>query len=238
MILNINSDAAVKFTNTLEKMHRSGLPNAIRSTLNNAAFDVKKTTMPRFAADHFTMRAPNFFKANSRVDMAKGWDVKAMAATVGFIARGKGANNAVQDLEKQEYGGSIIGRSFIPTIQARGGNAGKTVRPSNRLGRIKNIVNSNTIEGKSPQQQFITAAIKAGRGGFVLGNNKSQTLWKIESIDGSTIKKKPLFSYVKGRSVQVSQTGFMRSASIESAGKMDVMFAKEAKKQIERINNK
>ena len=57
MQLNINSDAVVKFTNTLEKLHKSGLPVAIRESLNNAAFDVKKRTMPKAAGDTFKERS-------------------------------------------------------------------------------------------------------------------------------------------------------------------------------------
>lgn len=237
MRLNINSDAVVRHTNTLEKMHRSALPNAIRGTLNSAALDVKQNTMPRSAASEFTQRAPNFFRANSKVDFAKGWDVDSMRSTVGFIGKTSNkSDQAVDDLEAQEYGGKIESRAFIAMDIARAGGSDTKVRPSNRIGKIKNVVNSNTMAGKSPKSSFILAAMKAGKGGFVIGNTPKKTLWKIESINGRLIKKKPLFSYEKGRKVRVSQTGFMRSASMESGNKMDRIFYKEAQKQIERLN--
>lgn len=232
MKFNINNSAAVKHTNTLEKMHRSALPLAIRGTLNTTAFDVKKNTMPQEAAKTFTQRAPNFFKSNSRVEMAKGWDVDGMKAIVGFLGR----SQAVEDLEQQEYGGKIEGRSFIAMDTARAGGHATKVRPSNRLSRINKIVNSATMPGATLQAKFIAAARKAGRGGYVLGNLPEKTLWKIESIEGRTIKKKPLFSYEKGRDVKVKQTHFMRTASTESANKMDVVFGQQAKRQIERLN--
>lgn len=236
MVLNINSDAVVKHTNTLEKMHRSSLPNAIRGTLNGAALDVKQNSMPRSAASQFTQRAPNFFKANSRIEFAKGWDVDSMRSTVGFIGKSSNkSDQAVDDLEEQEYGGTIKHRAFVPMDTARAGGNETKVRPSNRIGKIKNVVNSNTMAGKGPKAAFILAAKKAGRGGFVLGNTPSKTLYKIQSITGSTIKKTPLYSYSRGRNVRVSQTGFMRTASIESANKMDRIFAREAQKQIERL---
>src|SRR5687767_16018423 len=93
MELNINSDAVVKHTNTLEKMHRSAMPLAIRNTLNSVAFDVKKNTMPASAEREFVTRAPNFFKANSRVEMARGWNVDSMQSVVGFIPK----DQAVED---------------------------------------------------------------------------------------------------------------------------------------------
>jgi hypothetical protein len=232
MRFNINNKAAVKHTNTLEKLHRSALPLAIRNTLNSVAFDVKKTTMPQEAARTFTQRNPNFFKATSRVEMAKGWNAEAMQSVVGFV----GNSQAVEDLEQQEYGGVIEGRSFIPLDPARTGGPASKVRPSNRISRIKNIVNAADMPGATVQAKFMAAVRKAGKGGYVLGNLPKKTLWKIEGFDGRKIKKKALFSFEKSRDVSVSGTGFMRSASIESAEKMDMIFAREAQKQIERLN--
>jgi hypothetical protein len=86
--------------------------------LNKAAFDVKQNTMLKSAEASFVKRQPNFFKANSRVEMASGWDLDKMQATVGFNSSGlKGGSNnhAVEDLEQQERGGTIKSRSFIPT---------------------------------------------------------------------------------------------------------------------------
>lgn len=237
MILNVNSDAAVKFTNTLEKMHRSALPNAVRSTLNSLAFDVKKNTMPAKAEQTFTQRVPNFFKANSRVDMAKGWAVDKMQATVGFIGgRSAGSDQAVKELEQQEYGGTIAKRSFIPLNTARGGSSSKKVAPRNRLSRISRVINSVTMQGKSPAQQFRRAVGQAGAGGYVIGNNTNRTLFKVESITRSGYKLKPLYSFRQNRTVRVSGTGFMRSASLQSAGMAERFYEREAKRQIERLN--
>ena len=49
MILNVNTDAVVALTNKLEKLHRSAFPVAVRSTLNSAAFDMKKDTILKSA---------------------------------------------------------------------------------------------------------------------------------------------------------------------------------------------
>lgn len=231
MQLNINSNEVVRHTNTLEKLHRSALPLAVRNTLNTVAFDVKKNTMPASAERAFVTRAPNFFKANSRVEMARGWDVNSMQSVVGFIPK----DQAVEDLEAQEYGGVIEGRSFIPMDQARMGSPATKVRPSHRLMKIGNVVNANTIEGKTPQAKFLNAAKKAGKGGTVLGNLPDQTLWKIEAIDGRTIKKKPLYSYEKNRDVYVGATGFMRDASMKSARLLEQTFIEQAKRQIDRL---
>lgn len=233
--LNINSHASVVMTARLERMRRSALPNAIRGALNGAAFDTKQNTMPKSASSKFVMRAPNFFKANSKVEKATGWDVNGMKATIGFTpSKGRGADWAVKDLEEQEKGGSIEKKAFIPMNNARGGAPSKRVMPSNRLSAVKQIINSSTVSGVSPRQKFRHAATMAGPGGFVLGNNAKKTLWKIESVNGGIIKKKPLYSYRAGRSVSVKGTGFMKSASLESGGKIEQLYIKEAKRIIEK----
>lgn len=191
--------------------------------------------MPAYAAHEFTQRMPSFFKANSSVEMASGYDIDTMQASVGFLARGAKSDKAVAELDQQEHGGSIGGRSFIPMTEARGGNPGKGVRPQNRITGLKNIVNSNTIEGKTPAQKFRHAIAKAGVGGYVIGNTANKTLFKVLSITDNRVKLRPLFSYQERRSVKIKGTGFMESASLVSAGKMEDTYIREAEKQIERI---
>lgn len=240
MQININATAVVKYTDTLERMHRSALPNAIRSTLNSAAFDVKQKTMP-VTSKRFTNRVPNFFKANSRVDMAKGWNIRQMKATVGFTSKGlKGANNyAVEELEQQEHGGTIRKRAFIPLEKARGGSNSRPVRPGNRLSTINRIANSGKARGKNKKERFVKSAIHIGKGGYVIGNFQKKILWRIDTINrvnGKTkIKTTPMYSFEENRSVRVKATGFMKEASILSANKMEQYYIREANKQINRL---
>jgi hypothetical protein len=240
MKLNINTDAVVKFTAKLEQISRSALPNAIRNALNKAAFDVKQRTMPKEADKTFTKRQPNFFKANSRVTMAKGFDIGSMESVVGFTSANlKGGNNhAVKELEQQERGGTIQKRSFIPMDAART-SPSKPVRPANRLSGIKGIINADKAPGKTVRQKFINAVRKAGPGGYVLGNLGKKKLYKIQSISkiaGRTvIKKRALYTYEEGRDVNVKGTGFMQAATIESANDIEKFYIAEAKRQIARI---
>ena len=238
-ILNVNTDEVVRYSNKLEKLHRSAFPVAIRGALNNAAFDVKQNTMPVSAGKEFVNRNPNFFKANSKVIMAKGFNVRTMQAMVGFTTdKLKGSNQAVEDLEQQEHGGKIKGRAFIPLDVARGGSNTRPVRPSNRLTRIKKVVNARNVRGKSRQQKFIKAAMAAGAGGYVIGNFTPKILWKITGITKRgtkiKIKKVPVYSYEKGRDVNVSATNFMKKATLKTAKKLEGFYIKQAKKQIEK----
>jgi len=233
MIININTDEVVVFTNKLHAISRSALPQAIRNTLNGTALDVKKNTMPKHAAEEFTQRKPSFFKSKSRVQFAKGNDIRLIEATVGFI----GNDQAVRDLEEQEHGGDIDGRAFIPMDTARtSGSNQKLVKPNNRLSSVKNIVNSNTMEGKTPKSKFIHAANKAGIGGYVIGNNKKKILYRVDAVgSGSGVKLTALYSFEPGRSIDVEGTGFMKSASLESADDMNNRFIKEAERILDRF---
>lgn len=241
MKLNVNTDAVKDHTARLRKLHKSALPLAIRGTLNNAAFDVKKETMPESARKSFTNRVPNFFKANSKVDMARGWNVDMMQATVGFV-EGKltgQKNYAVKDLEQQEQGGTIKAKAFIPTRKARGNNESRPIRPTNRLSRINNIVNSEKNKAKGTQQ-FIRSAVHAGAKGYIIGNKQTKMLLQITSIRRMRnrkikIRTRAIYSYEQSRSVRVKSTGFMRRASLKSADKMEKWYQEQAEKQIKRL---
>lgn len=249
--LNINNAAVVKHTARLEKMHRSALPVAIRGSLNNAAFDVKSRTMPKTSTQSFTVRQSNFFKANSRVEMAKGFDVRTMTAIVGFTeTKLRGGNNkAIADLVAQEYGGSIGGRSFIPMDPARvGSNTTRPVQVKYRLSELKNVVNAQKVIAPSKKQKFVRAAFAAqkkyGRDAYVLGNVQPGgriTLSKIQSIKSTgrtsvSLKRIPVYTYKKGFVAKVKPSKFMRRASMESGLNIEHYFIHQAQKQIERLN--
>jgi hypothetical protein len=238
MQLNINSKAVVKFTNTLEKLHRSALPSAIGGALNDAAFDVKTNTMPKHARNEFEERQPNFFKANSRFEKATGFDVNSMKATVGFIEGGlKGGNNfAVRDLEQQEEGGTITHKAFIPMKGARRNNRG-VVRSNARIEQLKNIIKVEGASAKNAKEKFVKSMIFAGKGGFVLSKG---ILWKINSVkrlgNGNHVfNKTALYSVQSKRSVKVQGRHFMRDASLESANRMESFFINQAKRQFQKF---
>lgn len=244
---NINSDALVVLTNKLEKMHRSAFPSAVRGTLNKAAFDVKKNTLPSTVDSEFVKRQPNFFKRFSAVEMAKGFDVHTMSATIGMVRdglQGGTGNKAVDDLEQQEHGGTIGGRSFIPLNTARVGNDhDKNVRAINRLAKVKNVFSAHKNNAKTAKGRFLRTAFAANTGGYVLSEAKRgrQILWRIDSISSSMqhrrliIKKTALYSFEKGRDVKVGETKFMETASLESGSNLEKFYGEEAKRQFERL---
>lgn len=238
MVLNVNTDAVVALSDRLEKIHRSAFPSAVRGALNSAALDVKKGTLLKSANKHFENRSPNFFKAFSKVNFATGFDVGSMKSTVGFTDKGLvgGNNHAVKDLEQQERGGKIGGRSFIPTSLARGGNNSKPVRPMNRISKIKNIANARNAKGVNSKQRFVKSVHFAGKGGYVL--SEKGILWRVNSLNktkGNQFKLTALYSVQKGRSVKIKSTEFMSKAAWESGNKLPKFYKLEAERQFTKF---
>jgi hypothetical protein len=236
--LNIQAQGLDILANKLEKINRSAFPVAVRQTLNSAAFDLKQNTMPQITGSLFVKRKPNFFKANSKVFPAKGFEVKNMRATAGFV----GKDQAIDDLEQQEIGGRIKSRSFIALDTARVSKSpSKSVRPNARLANAK-IINSTNGTG-TRRQQFVRAAIKAHQqGALLIGNFDDKTVFRVDDITpsgiggaGIVMKLTPLYSYKQGRSVQVGATGFMQKSANKTAPKIVGIFANHAENQFKRI---
>lgn len=230
VVLNVNTDAVVAFTNKLEKLNRSAFPVAVRTALNSAAFDVKQTELQKSADRNFKKRQPNFFKANSRVEKATGWYLDEMEARVGMIDLG-GTNYAVDDLEQQEHGGKIGGKTLIPMDQKI--HAGtRRIQLKNRMRNIKNVRNVDAISARSNiKNVFIRSVHKSGVGKLILYKS---TIFRIDKITRKNIKLSAIYSVKKGRAVKVDPTHFMKEASEVSAKRMDEFYIDAAERQFEK----
>jgi hypothetical protein len=254
MQLNINTDEVVKFTNTLEKIHKSALPSAIRGALNDAAFDVKTKTMLKSSAASFKNRSKNFFKANSKFVNAKGFDIKTMKSEVGFFENklvNQSTNFSVKDLEEQEKGGTISNKSFIAMKKARVGNSNtKNVRPNFRLSQIRNVIDVRKVKAKTKKQQYIKAAFiaekKYGKNAFILGNTwgrNERTLSRVDEIWGSSrhgsralqVHRTPLYTFRHGRKITVGGTNFMQRASFETTLSIEKFYVIQAIRQLKKF---
>lgn len=241
-VINIDSDNLAKLSNRLEQLSRTDIPRVIQKTLNNAALDMKTKTLINQTDKEFTNRRRNFFKANSSIEFAKrSKNINEIKSTVGFVStKLKGRNNAaVENLEQQERGGKIEGKSFIPLDTARvSGSYKRNVRSAARLTNVNKMIRAKNKRGKTPGQRFVVAANEAGAGGHVL--SERGILWRINSLkrgrDGR-FKTTPLYSYESKRSITVKPRRFMEKSAYKSGGKLDEIYISEAKKQINfRLN--
>lgn len=248
--INVGKDELVKFTAKLERLNKSAFPNAVRDTLNSAAFDVKKNTLIESSEKEFINRSKNFFKANSHVEMAKGRNLEEMVSKVGMKPLG-GGNRAVDELEQQEQGGVIKKKSFIPLDSARTSKKhNKNVKGKARLRSLRNVIIADQINTRktrsgtqvpvtNPREKFVIAAIKAGKGGLVLSEHKGKhILWEINSINraaGGSFKLTGLYTYEENRSVEIDHpTHFMEKAAKKTHKKMDELYIKHAERQFKK----
>lgn len=236
--LDVNADNLIKFTNQLESVSRTAFPKAVRATLNSLAFDVKKNTMPKTTEKAFVNRDKNFFRANSRVEMAKGNHVDGMSSMVGFLAAGNvKSKDAVDNLEEQERGGVIRNRSFVPKRTSRTSkNYSRMVARRNRLRNIKRIVVVSEAPGKTHGQKFIQSAIHAGEKGILLTQNSLLRIDKMERKNGKWVFKiTRLYSYKENRSVRIKRARFfMRDAVEQTSKKMPDIYYDEISFQMEK----
>jgi hypothetical protein len=152
----------------------------------------------------------------------------------------KGGNNfAVKDLEEQEFGGSIDGRSLLPLDAARvGGSRSRNVRAKNRIANIKRIVNPANVSGRSQKERWIKSVIHAGVGGLVRGTYNEDIVFRVKSIDkgkgGIKAKTEAVYEVKKGRTVKVKGTKFAKKAAMNAAETMPQRYIAEAEKRFLR----
>ena len=252
--LRIESKSVDELAGKLQQISRSSFPVAIRQTLNSAAFDVKKTTMPKESEKAFENRSKNFFKANSKVIQANGFNVNTMQSEVGFYEnklKNQSTNYAVKDLEQQENGGKIDGRSFVALKQIR--NSSGLVKGNQRMesirekpitrmsqtGRAGNKTSSKRIT-LSKSQSFVKAAMRAIKetDGLIMSKKNSdgeQIVSRVISVSQSLGKNRKLkiktlrmYTVKKNRKVNPKATHFMRHSAEKSALLMEFNFQKHA----------
>lgn len=238
MIFNVNSKDTFRFAEHLEVISKSALPVAVRQTLNSAAYDVKQDTMPK-EAKRFAKRKPTFFKANSTVVAAQGFDINAMQSLTGFRPKPSDRSHSVEDLQQQEYGGDIANRAFIALSTGRVGNRwGANVRKQNRLSEMSNIVDPlDNAKGRSKKEKFIRSVMFAKEKGLIFGTDRrkgARVVYRINKIgraNGKTFAGlTALYNVKSGRQVEpgTPYRRFMRTASDTTRTKMNGYFIKHA----------
>lgn len=233
--ITIGTKDVFKLADALKDMHRSALPNVVRFTLNDLAFNVKKNTLQQSSQKFFINRTKTFFKANSGVQKAKGYDINTMVAEVGMTKKTKASKN----LKFQEKGGTIPDRAFIPMVTSRTGkNIKKRIPKRNQLSNI-DLIRANKTRGNR-KQRLIRSAFKGKQlkkdvlFEGVVYNVKTAIKLK-RSI---RIKLLPLYSYKRGRSAKVKKSPFMSTAGMKSAQRTDEFFKKNYDRQIDKLKSK
>jgi hypothetical protein len=207
-MFNINDQEVVVMTNKLERIHRSALPIAIRSTLNDAAFETRKLALGNFKRQ-FIIRVPSFIRSHLEVHKSQNtFDITQMESECG-IPQGKSI--AGNQLKIQEIGGRLKNRN-VPTVQAREGEREKSliskgfyqkIWMNKPKGRIYRSSESTLIKTES-------ALLRVLRGG----------VWRT--------------LFLLKRDVKVDERPFITPAGKEVMGQIPGIYGKQGKRQIEK----
>lgn len=184
MTLIINSKEFATVANKLDRLSRSDLPIAVRSTLNNMAFRMQKSELRESARKEFDYTRTNIVQNLSYATKAQGFNMRNMKSEAGIRER-PNRQRVAKGLASQEFGGEVESKT-VPTKRARGGSESSKVRPSLRLGN-KAIVDARLKR----RSDFISAASAAKKSGSLLmtKTNNSQVA-AIARVSRFTRRKK------------------------------------------------
>jgi hypothetical protein len=228
----------------LIKIHRAALPNAVRNTLNDLAFDVKARTLSDSVVSAFdNLRNPTLFKKYSGVLKAQGWEIKKMQSTVGMIHQ-EGATKVVSRLEEQEEGGTLR-HNYIPTDIARVGGLHKGKVLKNRwTGNITKFAHIPYGDRQALIRQVTGWGIKSGgkgKGAAILYGN---TLYEVKGFkrfrktNSIELHFDRIYTYKKNRQVKIKPTHFVRNAALKTGVRVQEFFNKNAEKQLAKFRNR
>jgi len=229
MQIKIDSKAIEQYERKLTSLKRSAFPNAIRSTLNDAAFEMKKDNLHTSAANNFKhTRSKNFFKKFSGVKKATGWNINQMQSEIGMLDLGvKTAKTAISNMEKHEKGGSINdGAVYLPDS-----------RTSKNFGRLVRKVNyfkkGNVIKGKG---SFVAKAYKSMELKMPMKHEKFLIqVTNIRKTKKGKIKITSKLLMKERENVKIKPNNFVLKAATQTQKQIPTNFKKNAERQIKRF---
>lgn len=241
--IGISTKGLEKYKKDLQKMHKSSYPIAVRNTLNNAAFDMKKDTFQKSAKKNFKgLKSPQFFKRFSGVDKAKGFDVKSMKSKMGLVNMGnKAARKAIEEMPKHEVSG-IVQDGFAYLKAARSGNnLNKFVRKANYYDKSKVVTGrSKQARGKGTRKsKFVARAFRAHaeKKPFFMNSMRGNFLVYVTSIkkkgrDEVKINSRLLMK--QRGAVRIKANHFVSEAGQDTQKKMPKLYQDEFGKQLKK----
>ena len=231
---NVNTDAAIILTAKLERMHKSAMPSAIRSTLNDAAFAMKQKEILDSAKSNMNVRNPSFFKRFTGVKRANGFNVGSMYSEVGFQDRGQNsARKAInKGMESNEFGGQDNdGGMYIGKTRTAKGLVKRNAR-FDKAKVLKSKSKSNVARmyasAKSKKQVFINTS----KGRFLVQVKKFE---RGASGSGPDIKLDFLMRHRKQYVAKAKATHFNKEAALKTQKQMDNFYKKNAEYQFNKI---
>lgn len=233
--VSINNDNIRRYMKALSSLHKSALPNVVRFTLNDIAFDVRNRHIEKSADKLFIRRQKNLFKKLTIIKKATGYLVSNMFSEVGLLK-----NEFTDSLKRQEIGGVIPNRNVIPSIGVRPGRNIK--KKISRPKYVSNLDILSPVDEDKKDLFFKTAFISKKENKPLLYKKR---LYKVKSFKrpkAKRIKNKktkveliPLYTMDKGKSVTVKKNPFLENAVEKAMQTSTLVFHSNMQKQIEKL---
>lgn len=249
-VVDVNSADLIKFSKKLDRISKKALPRTVRNTLNSLAFNTKKKTLIEESNKAFTNRAKNFFKAFSRVEMAKQKKINDMVSQVGMTPKGRGGRfvQAGENMLQQNVGGKIDHRSLVPIDTARVAEKNeRRVRKENWLRNLDVVLDTKDARVTKAKQRFVRSAIyvveRFGSGGVIQHRRTDgrTMLYRVKRGGSDIITRQfdlkitPLYSVKPGRSVQINEpVPFVKRSAERSMKDAQKIFSKHAERQLRK----
>lgn len=240
---NVNTDAIIHLTAKLERLNKYAFPSAVRSTLNDAAFEMKKRNIVESAQKNMTVRNKTFFRKFTGVKRANGKIINSMFSEVGFIntdANPIKGKKAIEGMESNEVGGSDATGSMYMKKARTANSANRLVRKKARFdksnlakGRVRNKKSaSNTMNMISSFQEKKPTFVKTKKGTFLV---------QVEDVKYNMGTKKNEFKLIflmrsrKKNVAKAKATHFNKEAAVRTSKQIEMFYTKNAEFHFNRV---
>lgn len=241
MRLDVNTNANIILTAKLERLNKSAFPSAVRSTLNDSAFEMKKKNILESAKKNMTVRNVSFFRKYTGVKRASGFNISNMYSEVGFSNSNEiKARKSLEGMESNEIGGSdSTGAMYLPKARTSG-SAKKLVRKKGRFDKSKIIKGrvrtkksvSNTLNMLSSFEENKPTFINSKKGKFLV----QVTAVSFNSVTGKhDFKLDFLMRDRKKFKATAKATHFNKEAALKTSKQIESFYNKNATWQFNKV---
>lgn len=239
--LNVNTDAVISLTAKLERIQKSAFPSAVRSTLNDGAFEMKGKNIEESARRNMTVRNRTVFKKFTGVKKATGFNIATMQSEVGFIPKdGLKGSKVPEGMERNEVGGTDTeGAMYLPKS--------RTSNSKNRLVRRKSRFDkSKLIKGRPRTKKSVSntlnmiSSFEEGKATFIT-TKKGRFLVMVKKVDYNSVTNKHTFELdflMRSRTknpAKTRATNFNKEAAIKTSKQLEAFYIKNATFQINKF---
>ena len=239
--LNVNTEAVINLTAKLERIKKSAFPSAVRSSLNDAAFEMKGRNIEESARKNMTVRNRTVFKKFTGVKKATGFNVGSMQSEVGFIPKdGIKGSKVPEGMERNEIGGTDTeGAMYLPKSRTSN-NKNRLVRRKARFDKSKLIKGRPRTKKSVSNTLNMISSFEEGKATFIT-TKKGRFLVMVKKVDYNSVTNKHTFELDflmrnrKKNPAKTKATHFNKEAAIKTSKQIEAFYIKNANYQLSKF---